>query len=130
SGAKVTLLPSSFSSSGTTGFSEYLGLTLPSGRPRWDMSTTALAPLSMAYLMVGTAPTMRCGLVMFLSPSRGTLKSTCERAHVSFWDVHYILQRMVEWTYAHQDAFALEVDILDRELVGKRHLDGQTEQLA
>jgi hypothetical protein len=32
------------------------------------------------------APTMRWGLVMFLSPSRGTLKSTCGRAHVSFRD--------------------------------------------
>ena len=77
SGARVTLLPRSFSSSGTTGFSEYLGLTWPLGRPRWDMRMTAFAPWSMAYLMVGTAPTMRWGLVI-LSPSRGTLKSTCE----------------------------------------------------
>ena len=38
---------------------------------------TALAPLSMAYLMVGTAPAIRWLLVMFLSESRGTLKSTC-----------------------------------------------------
>jgi prepilin-type processing-associated H-X9-DG protein len=77
------------------------------------------------------APTMRWGLVMFFSPSRGTLKSTCGRAHVSFWDgsARGIPQRKGEWTYAHQDAFALEVDILDRELVGQRHLDGQTGQL-
>ncbi len=51
--------PSSFSSSGTTGRRLYLSTRLPSGRPRCDMSTTALAPCSMAYLMVGMAPTMR-----------------------------------------------------------------------
>lgn len=77
SGAKVTdLPPNSFSSSGTTGCRLYLGLGLPLGRPRWDIRTTALAPLSMAYLMVGIAPAMRWLLVIFLSASRGTLKST------------------------------------------------------
>ena len=40
---------------------------------------TALAPLSMAYLMVGRAPTMRCLLVIFLSESSGTLKSTLKQ---------------------------------------------------
>jgi len=33
---------------------------LPSGRPRWDMRITALAPFLSARSMVGMAPTMRC----------------------------------------------------------------------
>ena len=76
SSVKVTFLPNSFSSSGTTGLRLYFGLGFPSGRPRCDMRMTALAPCSMAYLMVGSAPTMRW-LLVILSPSRGTLKSTC-----------------------------------------------------
>jgi hypothetical protein len=77
SGAMITFFPpNSFSSSGTTGLREYLGFAFPSGRPRWDMRMTALAPLSIAYLIVGTAPAIRWLLVMFLSASRGTLKST------------------------------------------------------
>ena len=34
------------------------------------------------------------------------------------------LSRKVGFTYADQDALALEVDISDRELVGKRHIGG------
>ena len=41
------------------------------------MRITDLAPWSMAYFIVGRAPTMRWGLVTFLSESKGTLKSTC-----------------------------------------------------
>lgn len=37
---------------------------------------TAFAPCSIAYLIVGKAPTIRWGLVTFFSASRGTLKST------------------------------------------------------
>jgi hypothetical protein len=73
---KMTSLPSSFSSSATTGFKLYFELTLPSGRPRCDIKMTAFAPFSAAYLMVGRAPAMRW-LFVILSPSRGTLKSTC-----------------------------------------------------
>ncbi len=76
SGAIWTLLPRSFSNSGTTGFRENFALTFPSGHPRWDIRTTALAPFSMAYLIVGTAPAIRWLFVTFLSASRGTLKST------------------------------------------------------
>ena len=81
---KVTFFPSSsFSSSGTTGARLYLSLRLPSGRPRWDMRITALAPWSMAYLMEGTAPTIRWLLVTCLEASRGTLKSTLRLRHLS-----------------------------------------------
>ena len=45
---------------------------------------TALAPCSMAYLIVGTAPTMRCGFVIFLEESSGTLKSTRIRTRLPF----------------------------------------------
>jgi hypothetical protein len=72
---KITLLPSSFSSSGTTGLRLYFGFAFPSGRPRCDMRMTALAPFSTAYLIVGRAPTIRW-LFVILSPSSGTLKST------------------------------------------------------
>ena len=52
---KTTYFPSRFSSSATTGFMLSLGLGLPSGRPRWDMRITALAPFSKASLTVGRA---------------------------------------------------------------------------
>ena len=46
---------------------------------------TALAPWSMAYLIVGTAPAIRWVFVTFLSESRGTLKSTCKiQCHVRY----------------------------------------------
>lgn len=61
---------------GDDGLERVLGVGLAVGAARCDMSTTDLAPCSRAYLMVGTAPTMRCGLVTFLFSSRGTLKST------------------------------------------------------
>lgn len=40
------------------------------------MRMTAFAPCSIAYLIVGIAPTIRWGFVTLLSLSRGTLKST------------------------------------------------------
>ena len=128
SGAKVTLLPSCFSSTGTTGLSEYLGLTLPSGRPRCDMRITALAPLSMADLMVGMAPTMRCGLVTSLLASRGTLKSTCG---VSVGGGHRgrCSGNKSQGAYADQDALPLEVDVRDGQLVGERHDGDPSNQL-
>jgi len=43
---KLTLRPNSFSTTGAMGSNEYLGLTLPSGRPRWLISTTERAPNS------------------------------------------------------------------------------------
>jgi len=76
SSKKVTGFPSCFSTSGITGFKEYFSTFFPSGRPRWDIKMTALAPLSRAYLMVGTAPTIRWVLVTLRSALRGTLKST------------------------------------------------------
>ena len=50
-----THLPITFLSSSATGLSEYWGSALPSGRPRWLIKIIALAPLSIACLMVGTA---------------------------------------------------------------------------
>lgn len=50
-----------FDSSFATGAKLYFLLTFPSGRPKWDMRTTAFAPLSIAYLIVGRAATIRCG---------------------------------------------------------------------
>lgn len=47
-----------------TGFRVNLGLTRPSGRPRWDMRMTALAPFLRASSMVGMAPLIRWLLVM------------------------------------------------------------------
>ena len=37
---------------------------VPSGRPKCDMSTTDLAPLSRQYLIEGIAPSILCVLVM------------------------------------------------------------------
>jgi hypothetical protein len=70
---------------------------LPSGRPRCDMSTTLVAPLSSTYLIVGSAATMlkqiskkfrkfHClayrWLFVILPSFIGTLKSTLkEKAH-------------------------------------------------
>jgi hypothetical protein len=82
---KMTSLPNSFSNSATTGFKLYFGLALPSGRPRCDIKMTAFAPLSTAYLIVGRAPAIRWLFVIFLSPSRGTLKSTCFAVSVHFF---------------------------------------------
>jgi len=97
---KVTFLPSSSSSLVATGPSESLGTTWPSGRPRWLISTTALAPsstrfhysvrrhrqregtleeaqspFSRAYLIVGTAATILWS-ELILPSLKGTLKST------------------------------------------------------
>lgn len=130
SGAKVTDLPSSFSSSGTTGFRLYLGLGLPLGRPKWDIRTTVLAPLSRACLMVGMAPAMRWLLVTFLSASRGTLKSTCPTSNCQ---IHVLALDTLEncpssssspgrfRTHPDEDALALQVDIGDGELARQRH---------
>lgn len=51
-----THFPSRVLSSAATGSREYLsGTKFPSGRPRWLISTTDLAPWSRQCLMVGTA---------------------------------------------------------------------------
>ena len=65
---RVTHVSRSFSSSAATGLRVYLGLGCPSGLPRWDISTTLLAPCSSAYLMVGSAATMLATVTDKLSP--------------------------------------------------------------
>ena len=51
-----TYLPSRDLSSTATGSKEYLsGMGTPSGRPRWLIRTTDLAPLSKQNLMLGMA---------------------------------------------------------------------------
>ena len=55
---QTTHLPSTFLSSSATGFRENLSTALPSGRPRWLIKITALAPLSSACLIVGNAATI------------------------------------------------------------------------
>ena len=62
-------------SSSATGFRVNFSLRCPSGRPRWEQSTTDLAPFLRACSMEGRAPTMRAGLVMAPLGSWGTLKS-------------------------------------------------------
>mmetsp|Transcript_19914 Transcript_19914/g.66985 ORF Transcript_19914/g.66985 Transcript_19914/m.66985 type:complete len:248 (+) Transcript_19914:1097-1840(+) len=75
---KVTGFPRRPSRALATGAMEYFSTLLPSGRPRCDMRTTLLAPLSRQYLMVGRAPSMRAVLVILdgSALSCGTLKST------------------------------------------------------
>ena len=76
SARKLISRPSSFLSSSATGARVNLVFLLPSGLPRWEQSTTLLAPLSRQYLMLGTAATILALLVIapvFLS--WGTLKS-------------------------------------------------------
>ncbi|KAH9426564.1 hypothetical protein DERP_002663 [Dermatophagoides pteronyssinus] len=60
-GAKsiVTFLFNKRLISSATGRNEYFVLRKPSGRPRWLINTTALAPFSKAYLIVGSAATIR-----------------------------------------------------------------------
>ena len=75
-----TVLPSSVASSSlkraATGFSEYLGFTLPLGRPRCEARIT-FAPFESTYFSVGSVATMRVSSVI-VEPSSvsGTLKST------------------------------------------------------
>lgn len=53
---KISDLPRRVLSSAATGCREYFsGMTLPSGRPRWLIRTTDLAPLSRQWLMLGMA---------------------------------------------------------------------------
>lgn len=53
---KRTRLPSRLFSSAATGSREYFsGMAFPSGRPRWLISTTLLAPWSRQCWMLGTA---------------------------------------------------------------------------
>ena len=68
----------SASSAAATGASENFGTTLPSGRPRCDISTTDFAPLSRHIWIVGSAPSIRAVFVIFdgSALSCGTLKST------------------------------------------------------
>ena len=73
--ALATYFFSSFLSSSATGFMVALGSGCPSGRPRCDMSTTDLAFLSNAYLMVSKAATI-LWLLLILPSFSGTLKST------------------------------------------------------
>jgi len=72
---KVTCLPRSLSTSAATGLRVYFSFGVPFGRPRWEIRTTDLAPLSKAYLMVGKAATIRW-LLEILPSRNGTLKST------------------------------------------------------
>lgn len=53
---QISDLPSRALSSAATGCREYFsGMTFPSGRPRWLIRTTDLAPLSRQCLMLGMA---------------------------------------------------------------------------
>lgn len=53
---QISDLPSRVLSSAATGCREYFsGMTFPSGRPRWLIRTTDLAPLSRQCLMLGMA---------------------------------------------------------------------------
>merc|ERR1719440_2730877 len=74
----VTGLPTMPSRHLATGAIENWGLNWPSGRPRCDIRTTDLAPISRQYLIVGMAPSMRAVLVITVGSflSCGTLKST------------------------------------------------------
>merc|ERR1719184_719023 len=73
---KITSLLRSFLSSSARGCRLYLAFLWPSGLPRWEQSTTDLAPLSRQYLIEGRAATLRALLVMAPVPlSWGTLKS-------------------------------------------------------
>ena len=90
---------------------------------------TDFAPFSMAYFMVGIAPTIRWGFVTFLSESRGTLKSTyqwisygrrlqsvglCEASGIRHpWDTSS--------THPYENPLVFEVHIRDGKLVGERH---------
>jgi len=61
---------------------------------------------------------MRWLLVIFLSESRGTLKSTW------LFDVRhaiYVTHMHGSFTHADEDALALEIDVGNRQLVGERH---------
>lgn len=71
---KTNLFNKVFNSS-ATGFNVYFWFGLPSGRPRCDIRTTDLAPLSKAYLIVSNAATI-LWLLVILPSFNGTLKST------------------------------------------------------
>lgn len=80
----VCYLLSNFFNSSATGLRVYLGFGLPSGRPKWDISTTLFAFLSKAYFTVSKAATIRWLLV--ITPSfKGTLKSTLKITGVNFF---------------------------------------------
>ena len=51
----ITYLPRCASRTAFTGLREYFSCLLPSGRPRWLIKTTDLAPFSRQCLMVGMA---------------------------------------------------------------------------
>lgn len=71
----ITYLFNNFLSSSATGFNVYLRFGWPSGLPKWDISTTDLAPFSKTYFTESRAATIRWLLV--ITPSfKGTLKST------------------------------------------------------
>jgi len=79
----------------------------------------------MAYLIVGTAPTMRWlfWILVFVSLSRGTLKSTYR---VRF-ALAFARTSSDDWgrcfqTYPDENPLALDVDVGDGELVGERHV--------
>lgn len=58
---QFTHFPNRLLSSAATGSREYLsGMGTPSGRPKWLISTTALAPLSKQCLIDGTAALILC----------------------------------------------------------------------
>ena len=74
---KLTGRARSFSRAAATGASEHSGFRVPSGRPRWEQRTTALAPDSRQYRMLCSAPSILAVLVILLGSalSCGTLKS-------------------------------------------------------
>ena len=75
SGAKITLRCNSSVNLRATGARLIFGLTLPSGLPRW-LAMTGIPPCSRIYLMVGSDALILVSSVIFISSSRGTLKST------------------------------------------------------
>mmetsp|Transcript_15516 Transcript_15516/g.29289 ORF Transcript_15516/g.29289 Transcript_15516/m.29289 type:complete len:227 (-) Transcript_15516:138-818(-) len=62
----VTGLPSFSSRILATGAKENFSTTLPSGRPKCEAKTMDFAPFSRTFLMVGSAPSMRCVFVILV----------------------------------------------------------------
>lgn len=88
------------------------------------MRITALAPWSMAYFIVGSAPTMRWVLVTLelVSLSRGTLKSTYRQILVFCSAMRDMATN--DSTHPNEDSLVLDIDVGDGELVGERHCCG------
>ena len=83
SAAKTTSLPSFSERLFATGARESDGTGSPFGLPICEQRIT-LAPLSIRYLIVGSAPTIRFSSVILPSASSGTLKSQRTKTFLPF----------------------------------------------